>query len=145
MSITVEEIDNGIVIDHIPAGKGVLVMQLLDIDQNYKGMVALVMNVRSNKFGKKDIVKLQGKTMNQKIFDKIALVAPTATINIIKDFKVIEKRKVAIPQKLVDVSRCPNPKCITNFESVETIFLNLNDSFFRCYYCERVFEREELK
>ncbi|MEM3372760.1 MAG: aspartate carbamoyltransferase regulatory subunit [Candidatus Anstonellales archaeon] len=144
MSIMVEEIDNGIVIDHIPAGKGVLVMHLLDIDQNYKGMAALVMNVRSNKLGKKDIVKIQGKTMNQKVLDKIALIAPTATINIIKDFKVIEKRKVSLPDKLIDVLKCPNPKCITNFEFTETVFFKISDQVFLCKYCERFFTREEL-
>lgn len=143
MVLSVEEIEEGTVVDHITAGKGILVMRLLEIDERTKGRVALVINVRSAKMGKKDIVKIEGKHMTQNVLDKIALISPSATINLIKDNKVIEKRNVILPEKLSETSKCPNPKCITNDEEVKTLFVK-KDEHYVCHYCERAFRKEEL-
>ncbi len=144
MALVVEEIEDGTVIDHIPAGKGLQVLKILDIEKGYTGMVALVINAKSKKLKVKDIVKIAGRHMTQKVLDQIAIVAPTATINLIKDYKVIEKRKVVLPKKLVGVCKCPNPKCITNQESITTVFEQKKDVLYSCHYCERFFKSEEL-
>ncbi|MCX6777872.1 MAG: aspartate carbamoyltransferase regulatory subunit [Candidatus Micrarchaeota archaeon] len=141
--LTVEEIESGTVIDHIRHGKGLRVLEILEIAAEYHSRVALVMNVPSNKMGRKDIVKVEGKLLNEKLMDKIALIAPDATVNLIQNSKVIEKRHVKLHSKLVGVVKCPNPKCITNTENIESVFIVEADKA-RCAFCERLFKSEEL-
>ncbi len=141
--LKVEKIANGTVIDHIKAGKGLRVLQILNIQVDYPGKVALVMNVPSNKMGTKDIVKISDKHIDEKTADRIALIAPDASLNIIKDFEVIEKRKVKMRNRLTGIAVCPNPNCITNHEKIETDF-TLEERGTRCLYCERLFKPEEL-
>jgi aspartate carbamoyltransferase regulatory subunit len=141
--LTVEEIESGTVIDHIRHGKGLRVLEILEIAGDYQSRVALVMNVPSNKMGKKDIVKVEGKHISEKLIDKIALIAPEASINLIQNSKVIEKRAVKLHSKLVGVVKCPNPKCITNTENIESVFVIEGDRA-RCAFCERLFKSEEL-
>jgi len=116
---------------------------VLHIDENYAGRVALVMNVPSKKMGKKDIVKIEGRHIDDKTANKIALIAPHASMNLIKNFEVIEKKDVKMPAVLVDIAVCPNPKCVTNFEKIETRFA-VEKQGFRCGHCERVFKANEL-
>ncbi|MBI4399192.1 aspartate carbamoyltransferase regulatory subunit [Candidatus Micrarchaeota archaeon] len=144
MPLSVEKIENGTVIDHITPGKGLRVLGILQIDSEYKGRVALVMNVPSKHIGKKDIVKIEGKLIDDKTADKIALISPNATLNLIKNSEVIEKRNVKLPKVLTAAFKCPNPKCITNAELVETKFL-VEKETLKCYFCERYFKAEELK
>ncbi len=141
--LKVEKIDNGTVIDHIQAGKGLRVLQILNIQVGYHGKVALLMNTTSSKMGKKDIVKIADKHIDDKTADKIALIAPDASLNIIKNFEVIEKRHVKLRSRLVGVAACPNPNCITNHEKMESEF-KLEGNGIRCFYCERLFKPEEL-
>lgn len=143
MALVVEKIENGTVIDHIPAGAGLKVLEILKIGgTNYK--VALLMNVPSRRLGKKDIVKIAEKQLDEREVNKIALVAQSATLNIIRNGEVVEKSEVRIPKSLVGVSRCPNPKCITNGEKMETRFSQEDKDRFRCGYCEMLFEAKEL-
>jgi aspartate carbamoyltransferase regulatory subunit len=100
MPLIVEKIENGTVIDHIPAGLGLKVLDILKIDRSYEARVALMMNVPSKKVGKKDIVKVEGKLLDDKSVNKIALVAPNATLNIIKNSNVVEKKIVQLPKEL---------------------------------------------
>jgi aspartate carbamoyltransferase regulatory subunit len=146
MPLVVEKIESGTVIDHIPAGMGLKVLEILKIDRNYGARVALMMNVPSKKIGKKDIVKVEGKTLDDKAVNKIALIAPNATLNIIKNSEVVEKKIVQLPKELRGVSKCPNPQCITNFEPIETLFKieNHAEMKFRCFFCEMAFEAKEL-
>ncbi len=141
--LKVEKIADGTVIDHIPAGKGLRVLQILNIQAGYLGRVALLMNTTSKKMGKKDIVKIADKHIDDKTADKIALIAPEASLNIIKNFEVIEKRQVKLRSKLVAVAACPNPNCITNHERMESEF-KVEERGIRCSYCERLFKPEEL-
>lgn len=141
--LKVEKIENGTVIDHIKAGKGPRVLEILCIQTDYPGKVALVMNVPSNKMGKKDIVKISDKHIDEKSADRIALIAPEASLNIIKNSEVIEKRKVKLRSRLNGIAKCPNPNCITNHEKMETDF-KLEAKGARCAYCERLFKPEEL-
>ncbi len=141
--LTVEQIDDGTVIDHIPPGKGLTVLSILSIDENFTGRVALVMNVTSKRMGKKDIVKAEGTFLDEKTTNKIALLAPNATVNIIKGGKVVEKNEVELPNEVAGAFVCPNPRCITNSEQTETHFI-LTKRGLCCKHCERCFSPEEL-
>ena len=141
--LTVEPIENGTVIDHIRAGKGKKVLDILGINEDFSGRVALVMNVPSKKLGKKDIVKIADKFVSEEQANLIALISPSSSINIIKNGKVIEKREVEVPEQLKSVGLCPNPNCITNSELSEKKFSSEKNNY-RCYYCERLFKAEEL-
>jgi len=143
--LTVEQIESGTVIDHIPAGKGLTVLRILGIgeDGGLKNRVAVVINVPSKHMGRKDIVKVEGVFLDEKKVDRVALIAPHATLNIIKGGKVSEKGNVELPSEIVDVFACPNPQCITNHEAAETHFSKTKRGIC-CHYCERCFSSEEL-
>ena len=142
--LNVESIESGTVIDHIKAGKGKRVMDLLKIDDSFQNRVAVVMNVPSKKLGKKDIVKIEGMFVSDDVANLIALIAPNSTINIIKNSEVANKFVVSLPKDLKGVGTCGNPNCITNFEYCEKSFRREDGDTFRCNYCERVFKAEEL-
>ncbi len=145
--IKVEQITNGTVIDHIKAGKGKRVLDLLGIGESHPQLVALVMNVSSRKMGKKDMVKIAGIYVKDELANKVALVSPNATINIIEDGKVIHKHKVTLPKHLDKIGKCPNPVCITNLNNVGIVHTHFeleNEDKYRCRYCERVFTADEL-
>jgi aspartate carbamoyltransferase regulatory subunit len=146
MPLIVEKLENGTVIDHIPAGMGLKVLEILKIDRNYEARVALMMNVPSKKVGRKDIVKIEGKTLDDRSVNKIALVAPNATLNIIKNSNVVEKKIVQLPKELRGAFKCPNPDCITNLEPIETLFRmeKPEERRLRCGFCETLFEAKEL-
>jgi len=141
--LTVEPIEDGTVIDHIQAGRGKKVLELLGIREGYPERVALVMNVSSKRMGKKDIVKIAGKAIEGELANLVALVAPKSSINIIKNGKVSKKYNVELPEKLEGIGTCPNPNCITNSEAADKKFQKEGEAY-RCYYCERVFNAEEL-
>lgn len=140
--LTVDTIEMGTVVDHIEAGKGAKVLEILGIKEDYPHRVALVIHAPSKKSGGKDIVKIEGKQVDEKIANIIALVSPGATINIIKNEKVEKKFNVKLPNELKGAGRCPNPNCITNHET-PTSFEKENDGY-RCHYCERLFKAQEL-
>ncbi len=141
--LKVEKIEDGTVIDHIRAGKGPRVLEILNIHEDYQGNVALVMNAPSKKMGKKDIVKISGKHVDDKTADRIALISPEASINIIKGSKIVEKRTVKLHSRLIGLAKCPNPNCITGHEQIGTDF-KVEGKGIRCFYCERLFKPEEL-
>jgi aspartate carbamoyltransferase regulatory subunit len=141
--LKVDTIEMGTVIDHIMAGKGYKVMKLLGVEENYPNRVALVTNVPSKRMGKKDIVKIEGKTVDERTVNMIALLSPGASVNLIKNEKVEKKYLVELPRELKGAGTCPNPDCITNSEYCEMRFRK-EDSKYRCSYCERVFSPDEL-
>ncbi len=143
--LLVRKIENGTVIDHIPAGIGLKVASLLNLEKSSFTSVIL-MNVQSKKLGKKDIVKVENRELTEKEVNRIALIAPFATINIIKNWKVVEKRKISLPKILEEVIKCPNKNCITNYEEVGSKFIveKKEPLKLRCYFCERVFTKEEV-
>jgi aspartate carbamoyltransferase regulatory subunit len=143
MPLIVEKIESGSVIDHIEAGRGLRVLNILGIDEGYKGRVALVMNAPSKKMGRKDIVKIEGRHVDEKTANKIALIAPKASLNLIEHSDVVEKHRIMLQKVLVGIFKCPNPRCITNFEAVDSEF-RVEKEGLRCKYCERVFKAEEL-
>ncbi|RLG89322.1 MAG: aspartate carbamoyltransferase regulatory subunit [Thermoprotei archaeon] len=145
--LIVSKIRNGTVIDHIPAGKALTVLRILGITGREGVMVAIVMNVDSKKLGRKDIVKIENRELTAKETDMIALIAPTATINIIRDFMVIEKRKVVVPSVVKGLLKCPNPTCVTRIEPIETVFetISTNPLILRCVYCGSELGLEEVE
>jgi len=138
----VDKIEMGTVVDHIKAGKAGRVMKLLGIGEDYPHRVAVVLNVPSRKMGTKDIVKIQGKLVSPEVANLIALVSPSATINIIKGGKLEKKYRVGLPKEVRGQGKCPNPNCISG-ENVERFFI-MEKEGYRCHYCERLFRAEEL-
>jgi len=141
--LKVDIIEHGTVVDHIQAGMGKKVLDILGIDEKSGNRVALVMNVTSSKMGKKDILKVEGILISAEKTDAIALISPRATVNLIKDGKVVEKKQAELPEKLRGVGRCPNPNCISTQEKAPAKF-HLEGQKYRCGYCERTFRPAEL-
>jgi aspartate carbamoyltransferase regulatory subunit len=133
-------IKNGTVIDHITPGNAVLVLHILGIPKSSSSVVSVAMNVKS-KMGKKDIVKVENRELDPHEVDKIALIAPKATINIIRDYKVAEKHRVKLPDEISGIITCSNPTCVSNAprEPVKSRFkvINKDPTRVKCYYCER--------
>jgi aspartate carbamoyltransferase regulatory subunit len=132
-------IKSGTVIDHISSGNAVKVLRILGIPTTNSSTVSVAINVRS-RLGKKDIVKVENREIDPHEVDKIALIAPKATINIIRNYEVAEKHKVELPDELVGIARCSNPTCVSNQnEPVESRFIVINKDppNIKCYYCER--------
>ncbi|ODS42032.1 MAG: aspartate carbamoyltransferase regulatory subunit [Candidatus Altiarchaeales archaeon IMC4] len=140
-NVKIQSIRNGIVIDHITAGRAINVLRILGVDQNFPDTITLAMNVPSNVMGKKDIVKVENRDLDKKEIDQIAIIAPDATINRISQSKVISKEKVVLPDVIVGVVSCPNPKCVTNDpkEKIKSTFTvrSKKPLVLRCRYCER--------
>ena len=130
---------NGTVIDHITAGYAVKVLHILGIPKSTSSVVSVAMNVKS-KFGKKDIVKVENRELDPQEVDKIALIAPKATINIIREYKVAKKHKVELPDEIIGIVRCSNPTCVSNAnEPVKSRFkvIRKDPPRIKCYFCER--------
>ena len=132
-------IKNGTVIDHIKSGNAIKVLRILEIPQNLSSTVSVAINVKSH-LGSKDIVKVENRELKTSEVDKIALIAPKATINIIRNYEVAEKHKVELPNQIIGIVKCSNPTCISNYnEPVKSRFIVINKDppQIICYYCER--------
>jgi len=132
----VSKIRNGTVIDHVTGGQALNVLSILGIDGSEGLGVSVGMNVSSDRLGRKDVVKVEGRELSQSEVDVISLIAPEATINIIRDYEVVEKNRVDRPDTVIGLLSCPNRNCITtaNNEPVETKFTVVDDGV-RCSYC----------
>lgn len=141
--LKVQPIKNGTVIDHIAAGTALKVLAILGISKMPTETVSVLMNVPSKKYSKKDMVKIENRELNPREVDKIGLIAPEATINIVKNYKVTVKHKVKLPEVVIGIVRCANPNCISNLkEPVKSKFAVISTAplKLRCYYCEREME-----
>lgn len=138
-------IKNGTVIDHIPEGKGMEIIDLLNL-RKWKKIVTLGIGFNSKRYNKKDIIKIENKELTPEEANKIAIIAPTATLNIIRDFKLVKKTKLKIPDVIKGIIKCANPACITNNEPVKTKFSHEPGKKLRihCDYCERYFDEEDI-
>lgn len=135
-------IKNGVVIDHITAGRSLEVLRILNIDgADYEDEVTIGMNIPSRSMGKKDIVKLENRDVKTDEINKIAVIAPCATINRIRDYRVVKKEKVTLPNEIIGIVRCPNPQCISNKarEPVKSFLrvVQREPLVLACKYCER--------
>jgi len=137
--LKVPRIKDGTVIDHITAGNAVKVLHILGIPRSTSSIVSVAMNVKS-KFGKKDIVKVENRELDPNEVNKIALIAPKATINFIRDYEVAKKHKVKLPNEIIGIVSCSNPTCVSNAkEPVRSRFkvISKDPPRIKCYYCER--------
>ncbi len=145
--LKVAKIKEGTVIDHITAGYALTVLKILRITGQEGFIVSVAMNVPSGKLGRKDVVKIEGRELSPEEVDRIALVAPRATINIIRNYEVVEKRRVKLPKVIKNIVKCVNPACITNSrEPVEPKFYVVSEEPLRlkCHYCGRIMERSDV-
>lgn len=138
-------IEEGTVIDHIESGKALKVIAILNL-QDYDQIVTMGMNLDSKKMGKKDLVKIEKKELSKDELNRIALIAPNATINLISGSKVTEKFRVEVPEYLENLICCPNSKCISRNEDIVSRFerVSVEPLTVRCHYCERVFSEFSL-
>ncbi|MCX9014713.1 MAG: aspartate carbamoyltransferase regulatory subunit [Candidatus Methanoperedens sp.] len=140
----VRRIEHGTVIDHIKGGQALNVLHILGISGSTKAVVSVAMNVQSDVLGTKDIVKVEDRELKQEEVDRISLIAPGATINIIRDFKVIEKHIVDLPEIIDGVVKCDNPNCISNSKEPVTSKFTVNKEpvELRCIYCDHMISEE---
>jgi aspartate carbamoyltransferase regulatory subunit len=144
--LKVSAIENGTVIDHIPAKNVFQVIKMLSLDKS-DDQILFGTNLDSKKFGKKGIIKVSNKFFASDEINKIAMVAPHATLIVIRDFKVVEKKRVEIPDIVIKIVKCFNPNCITNNEDIPTRFdviKNEDVLKLRCHYCEKTTSRENM-
>ncbi|MGY5141873.1 MAG: aspartate carbamoyltransferase regulatory subunit [Nitrosopumilus sp.] len=146
--LMVRRIKEGTVIDHIDEGKGLQVINALHIDGKDGSLITIALNVPSGKFSKKDIIKVENKFLKDEDTNKIAVIAPKATINMIRDYKLVEKRRVSLPNEIDKIFRCSNPDCITNSNEVIESVMDVIDkegSILKCRYCSRILDINRLK
>ena len=146
--LMVRRIKEGTVIDHIDEGKGLQVLDALRIDGQDGSLITLAMNVPSGKSKKKDIIKVENRFLKDDDTNKIAIIASKATINIIKNYKLSEKRRVALPNEIDKIFRCTNPDCITNStEHIESIMdvIDKEGMVLKCRYCARILDVSKIK
>lgn len=132
----IDSIKNGIVLDHISAGNAMKVYEALGLDK-LDCSVAIIKNVKSNKMGKKDILKIDNELTLD--FEVLGYLDPNITVCIIKDGNLVEKKKLKLPQKIVNIEKCKNPRCITSVEpDLDHVFYLANEKkrIYRCLYCE---------
>ena len=146
-TLRVSKIKNGTVIDHITNGHALDVVKILGITGRTGGIVTVAMNVPSKRLEVKDIVKIEGRELNSKEVDKIALLAPHASINIIRDYVVVEKQVVKLPAVLKGIVKCANPACISNSEEPvqPTFYVERGEPLkVKCHYCGYIMEKQDV-
>ena len=144
-ALQVAALKNGTVIDHIPSDRLFTVVKLLGLE-NMPNNITIGFNLESQKLGTKGIIKIADKFFCDEVINRIAVVAPNVKLNIIRDYEVVEKREVSLPDELVGIVKCGNPKCITNNEPMPTRFhvVDKDNCVLRCHYCEKEQTREEI-
>lgn len=146
-TLRVAKIKDGTVIDHITAGYALEVLKILGIKSRVSSIVSVALNVSSKIMGMKDMVKIEGRELKSEEVDKIALLAPRASINIIRNYRVVDKQLVKLPKVIKEIVKCINPACISNGnEPVKSTF---NVDFqgalrLKCHYCGYIIEKEDI-
>ena len=141
--IEITSIKDGIVIDHIRAGLGMQIYNLLDL-KDLNDEVAIILNAKSTRFGKKDILKIANNIEIN--LDAVSIIDPTATVNIIENEKVVRKLELELPKKAVDILTCQNPKCVSVSErevESEFILINKEEKTYKCAFCGHIYDVEE--
>ncbi len=144
--LSVSAIKEGTVIDHVPASVLFKVVSILNLEK-LDTMITIGNSLGSEKLGKKGIIKLSKVFFEDNDINKIALVAPCAKLNIIRNYEVVEKKVVAIPDEIVGIAKCVNPKCITNNEQVTTRFevVSKSEIKLKCHYCEKITNQNNIE
>jgi aspartate carbamoyltransferase regulatory subunit len=143
--LKVSAIKNGTVIDHIPSNALFKVIQILDLDKS-KHQITFGMNLESRQMGNKAIIKIANRYLKDDEVNRISLVAPHAKLNIIKNYEVIEKRVVEVPDFIKGIAKCINPKCVSNVENIKSKFkvVAKDKVTLQCHYCERITNQENI-
>jgi len=146
--LIVRRIKDGTVIDHINEGKGLNVLEALEIDGSRGNVITIALNMPSGKLKKKDMIKVEGRFLEDDDTNKLAVIAPSSTVNIIKDYKLVEKRRVSLPNQIEQIFRCSNPDCITNSqEHIESTMevMDKGNLVLKCRYCGRILDVNDLR
>jgi len=143
--LQVAALQNGTAIDHIPSEQLFKVVSLLGVE-NLETRVTIGYNLESKKMGSKGIIKIADKFFEENEINRISLIAPTVNLNIIKDYEVIEKKRVQLPDTVKGIVKCNNPKCITNNEPMKTVFsvIDKQNVTLKCHYCELKIKKEDI-
>ena len=144
--LVVSALENGTVLDHIPAENVYKALDILNL-KGIESQITIGINLTSKFFGKKGIIKIADKFFEDKELNKLALIAPNATVNVIKDFKVVEKKKLEMPKEVIGIAKCRNPKCVTNNQPVKTWFKTIdngNEISLLCHYCEKITDSKHI-
>ena len=145
--LRVSKIKSGTVIDHIRGGFALDVVKILGITGKEKRIMTIAINVPSKRFGTKDIVKIEGKALSSQEVNRIALVAPHASINIIHDYSVVEKLEVKLPVTIEGIVKCVNPCCITNADEPVISKFHIKQEeplLLKCHYCGVIIEQADV-
>lgn len=144
--LQVAALENGTVIDHIPSDKLFTVVALLDL-QRMDSNITIGNNFESKKLGKKGIIKIADRFFNDEEINRLSVVAPNMKLNIIRNYEVVEKKEVVMPEELKGIVRCNNPKCITNNEPMQTWFhvIDKKQGILKCHYCEKEQQVDNIK
>jgi aspartate carbamoyltransferase regulatory subunit len=145
--LRVKKIREGTVIDHIAAGNALAVLKILGLTGLGDNVVSIVMNVPSQKLAYKDIVKIEGRELNPSEVDKISLIAPKASINIIRNYAVVDKQNTKMPSVIRGIIECANLSCISNSkEPMSPLFIIEKEEplKLRCHYCNRVMNKTDI-
>lgn len=142
--LSVEAIKEGTVIDHIPAGMGLAILRQFKLLHSGDA-VTVGFNLPSKRHGQKDIIKITGVLLDEAAANRLALFAPEATVNVIKDFQVVRKMLLRLPDTIAEVFRCPNPNCASHGEPVKSRFYVRQangQAKLKCHYCEKTYARD---
>ena len=142
--LNVGQLNEGFVLDHIEAGKSMMIYNNLGLGE-LDCQVAIIKNARSSKMGRKDIIKIEGG-LDLVDLDVLGYIDPNITVSIIKNGETVEKKKLQLPEKIINVAKCKNPRCITSVErDLDQVFYlaNREKRIYRCYYCESKAEKKE--
>jgi aspartate carbamoyltransferase regulatory subunit len=142
MELQITAVKNGTVIDHIPSDKTMKIVELLGLTSSNE-RITVAFNIDSSRSGKKGIIKIADRKLSSAEIEKIALIAEKSTINIIENFKVVDKKYPTLPEVLHNIIKCQNNKCITNIEDIESKFELEDENSLRCFYCERTMDKKE--
>ena len=144
--LVVSALENGTVLDHIPAENIYKALDILNL-KGVENQITIGINLASKLYGHKGIIKIADKFFEDEELNKLALLAPEATVNVIRDFKVVEKKKVELPKEIFGIAKCRNPKCVTNHQPITTRFtVNVkgNETSLLCHYCEKISDTKKV-
>lgn len=144
--LSVSALENGTVLDHIPAENVYKALDLLNL-KGIESQITIGINLASKLYGKKGIIKIADRFFEDDELNKLALIAPKATVNVIRDFKVVEKKTLSMPKEVWGVAKCRNPKCVTNHQPIQTRFATIdngNEVSLLCHFCEKITNTKEV-
>ena len=144
--LVVSALENGTVLDHIPAENVYKALDILNL-KGIENQITIGINLASKLYGGKGIIKIADKFFEDEELNKLALIAPKATVNVIRDFKVVEKKKLVMPEQISGIAKCKNPKCVTNHQPIKTKFKTIehdNKVSLLCCYCEKVTDSKHI-